>query len=195
MQSIQDSDIILWTKLKQGNTAALGLLYDRFIDELFLYGTQFSQDKQTIMDSIHDLFLNLYKYRKNLKDTDNVKYYLLGSLKNQILKESKTNSIFIPNSLLPESVAQYYSMVSHEETLIEAEYLEQKTHGVSDVVDTLSKKQKQCIVLRFNENRNYEEIAEIMNVSVETSRTLIYRAIKVLRASLTILVILFFIFL
>lgn len=195
MQPVQDSDIVLWQNLKRGSTEALGLMYDRFVDELFSYGSNFSQDKQTIMDAIHDLFLNLYKYRKNLSDTDNVKYYLLRSLKNLILKESKTKSIFIPNSSFPE-IGTYSGMTaSHEDALIETEYLDQKSYRLSEAINALSKKQKQCIFLRFNEERQYDEIAEIMNVSVETSRTIIYRAIKVLRSSLTLLLLFYFLFL
>lgn len=42
MQPIQDSDIVLWNKLKQGNTEALGHQYDRFsriyYDELIASG-------------------------------------------------------------------------------------------------------------------------------------------------------------
>ncbi len=195
MHPLQDNDIVLWQKLKRGNTEALGMLYDKFIDELFSYGTQFSQEKQVIMDAIHDLFFNLYRYRKNLADTDNVKYYLLRSLKNQILKESKAGNIFIPNGLIFENTGHTNTIASHEEILMEKEYLDEKSHQLSEAVNLLSKKQKQGIFLRFNEDRKYEEIAEIMNVSVETSRTIIYRAIKVLRASLTILVLLYFIFL
>lgn len=195
MQPQKDNDIVLWQKLKEGNTDALGQLYDLFIDELFSYGSQFSQDKQTIMDAIHDLYLNLFKYRKNLADTDNVKYYLLRSLKNQILKESKTKTVFVPIDLLPGSTAYKTSAFSHEETLIKKENRNQISLRLSNAVNNLSKKQKQCIFLRFNEDRQYEEIAEIMNVSVETSRTIIYRAIKVLRSSLSIFLLLYFIFL
>ncbi len=195
MQLLQESDIVLWQKLKQGDTEALGIIYDRYIDELILYGTKFSQDKQTVMDGIHDLFLNLYKYRNSLTVTDNVKYYLLRSLRNQILKESKIKNIFIPNALLPDSYMNKNSTGSYEDQIIETEYLDQKSFRLSDAINGLSKKQKQCIFLRFNEDRQYEEIAEIMNVSVETSRTIIYRAIKVLRTGLTTIALLFYIFL
>ncbi|MGV8814382.1 MAG: RNA polymerase sigma factor [Gelidibacter sp.] len=195
MKVFQDCETVLWQKLKQGNTEALGLLYDRYIDDLILYGTKFSQDKQTVMDGIHDLFINLYKYRNSLTDTDNVKYYLLRSLKNQILKESKIKHIFIPNTLLPKSYMNKNSTASHEDHIIETEYLDQKSFRLADAINSLSKKQKQCIFLRFNENRQYDEIAEIMNVSVETSRTIIYRAIKVLRSNLTTIALLFYIFL
>lgn len=186
---------MLWQKLRQGNSDALGPLYDRFVDELFSYGTHFSQDKQIIMDAIHDLFLNLYKYRNKLANTDNVQYYLYRSLKNQILKESRTKSIFIPNSSIPEDQTYNNITVSHEETLIETEYLDQKSYRLSDAISALSKKQKQGIFLRFNEDRQYDEIAEIMNVSVETSRTIIYRAIKVLRSSLASFIFFYFLFL
>ncbi len=195
MQPQKDTDIVLWQKLKEGNTDALGHLYDMFIDELFSYGSQFSQDKQKIMDSIHDLFLNLYKYRKNLARTDNVKYYLLRSLKNQILKEPKSKSFFIYDTPFSDQVDSQYITASYEDALIETEFFDERASQLSGALNSLSKKQKQCIFLRFNEDRQYEEIAEIMNVSVQTSRTIIYRAIKVLRSSLTTFIFLNFIFL
>lgn len=194
MQPQKDNDIVLWQKLKEGNTDALGHLYDMFIDELFSYGSQFSQDRQKVMDSIHDLFFNLYKYRKNLAATDNVKYYLLRSLKNQILKEPKSSSLFIYDTPYSDLIDSHHMSASYEEDLIETEILDERAIQLSGALNSLSKKQKQCIFLRFNENRQYEEIAEIMNVSVQSSRTIIYRAIKQLRANLTsiLLVMLFF---
>lgn len=157
-----------------------------YIDVLFSYGSQFSQDRQKVIDSIHDLFLNLYKYRKNLAATDNVKYYLFRSLKNQILNQPKSKTIFYDNQFF-DGIDSPNITASYEEEFVETEFLEERTSKLSEALSSLSKKQKQCIFLRFNENRQYEEIAEIMNVSVQTSRTTIYRAIKQLRANLTII--------
>ncbi|MCB0447905.1 MAG: sigma-70 family RNA polymerase sigma factor, partial [Gelidibacter sp.] len=152
-------------------------------------------DRQKVMDSIHDLFLNLYKYRKKLASTDNVKYYLLRSLKNQILKEPKSNIFFIDKNIFPDSAGSQMTTISYEDELIETEFLNERAFKLSDAMNSLTKKQKQCIFLRFNEERHYEEIAEIMNVSVQTSRTIIYRAIKVLRANLTLFFLFSFLFL
>ena len=82
-------DNLLWTKLKSGDINAIGDIYELFIDDLFTYGIQLSDDKDFVMDCIHDLFLDLYKYKKNLSMTDNIKYYLLRSLKNKIFKKRK----------------------------------------------------------------------------------------------------------
>ncbi|MDO5977307.1 sigma-70 family RNA polymerase sigma factor [Flavivirga sp. MEBiC05379] len=180
---------MLWKKLKAGDTKALGDLYDLFIDILFAYGIQLSSDKAYVMDCIHDLFLDLYKYRKKLAFTTNVKYYLLRSLKNKILKAEKGKLIYLSEEAFHiKNDKQNYSE-SFENKMIEKEFLDERLVKLSNAITFLSKKQRQGLFLRFTEEREYENIAQIMNVSVETSRTIIYRAIKVLRKHLTMLII------
>jgi len=186
LKSHEHTETFLWQQLKQGDVDALGRLYDQFIEELFEYGSQFYQDKQPVMDAIHDLFLNLYKYHKNLADTDNVKFYLYRSLKNQVLKSSSP-VIHVPLINLSESIKAKFSNASCEDDIIATECLDERVLRLSTAVRDLSKTQRQGIFLRFNEDLRYEEIAEIMNVSVATSRTIIYRAIKSLRSNLTLL--------
>jgi len=176
---------------------ALGHLYDRFVDELFAYASTITMDRQKGMDAIHDLFFNLYKYRNNLANTDNVEAYLRRSLKNQLIKKHTAGQelMYIPNHLFFEGHMPSANIPSHEQNLIEAEFFDERSMRLSEALGVLSKKQKQGIFLRFNENRQYEEIAEIMDISVQTSRTLIYRAIKVLRGNLTLFIIIYQIFL
>lgn len=185
MEQLKDKELILWTKLKDGNIEALGELYNIFIDDLFYYGMQFTKDKSCVMDSIHDVFLNLYKYRKTLANTDNVKYYLLRSLKNQILKQTKNKVIFLNDSIQHNSTFSS----SIEDQIIDKEFSKERTCKLSNAINLLSKGQRHGLFLRFTEERTYVEIANIMNVSVQTSRTIVYRAIKVLRKNLAILII------
>jgi RNA polymerase sigma factor (sigma-70 family) len=185
LEQLKDKELILWTKLKDGNIEALGELYNIFIDDLFYYGMQFTKDKSCVMDSIHDVFLNLYKYRKTLANTDNVKYYLLRSLKNQILKQTKNKVIFLNDSIQHNSTFSS----SIEDQIIDKEFSKERTCKLSNAINLLSKGQRHGLFLRFTEERTYVEIANIMNVSVQTSRTIVYRAIKVLRKNLAILII------
>ena len=49
----------------------------------------------------------------------------------------------------------------------------------------LTQRQKEAVYLRFYENASYEEIAAVMSLKeVKYARTLIYRALDVLRASI-----------
>jgi RNA polymerase sigma-70 factor (ECF subfamily) len=143
------------------------------------------------MDCIHDLFLNLYKYRKNLADTKNVKYYLLRSLKNEILKKSKSN--IAANSLLFNENSQdkdFYTSI--EDDLIAEEMAHDRAFQLNTALNSLSKKQRQVLFLRFNEEKNYTEIADILGISIATSRTIIYRAVKSLRKSMLLVLATFF---
>jgi len=174
----------LWKKLIDGDINALGNIYDIYVDDLFTYGVQISDDKNYVMDCIHDLFLDLYKYKAKLAHTDNVKFYLLKSLKRKIFRKQPAKIIPISyDSTSQKHAIEDYSN-SIEEDIIAAENLDDSTLKLTNAISLLSKKQKLALSLRYNEEKQYEEIAQIMNVSLQTSRTIIYRTIKALKKHL-----------
>lgn len=178
MKKDQTESLKLWIKLQEGNMDALGNLYDLYIDELFTYGLQFCGDKNIVMDGIHDLFINLYKYRKNLSQTDRVDFYLMRCLKNVILlriKNLRRESASEDQECIPDF------QTSVEEGMIANEWELQRSQKLAKALNLLSKKQRKGLLLRFTENNSYEEIAALMDISVTSSRTMIYRAIKTLR--------------
>ncbi|MFK5959587.1 MAG: sigma-70 family RNA polymerase sigma factor [Lutibacter sp.] len=182
-------EIRLWGKLKKGDITALGDLYDQYIDILFSYGMQLTNNKNHVMNCIHDLFLDLYKYKSKLAKIDNVKYYLFKSLKRKIFKKVNTKLVLTKDNYLIENSSEkgIYSK-SFEEVLIASEQVSERSIKLAEALNFLTERQKQALFLRFTEDRPYEEIAELLNVSVQTSRTTIYRAIKVLRNRLISLV-------
>ncbi|MEN8125987.1 MAG: sigma-70 family RNA polymerase sigma factor [Bacteroidota bacterium] len=188
MESRKEIEIILWKKLKRGDIDALGDLYDLYIDILFSYGSQISRDKEYVMDCIHDLFLDIYKYRAKLTTTDNVQYYLIKSLKRKINRKYNSKMILIGNEDTIGRNSQGNFTKSFEEEIIASERLSQKNLQLTNALSLLTKRQKKGLFLRFNEERPYEEIAKIMNVSVQTSRTIIYRGIKELRKHIALFI-------
>ncbi|WP_298506928.1 sigma-70 family RNA polymerase sigma factor [uncultured Maribacter sp.] len=175
------ADAILWKDLKKGDVLALGIIYDTYIDDLFEFGMHYSQDKSYVMDCVHDLFLDLYKYRAKLIDTDNIKNYLFKSLKRKINRKYHSKTVNIPNAAV---LNNRNSIPSIEENLILQEHNTEKIQKLKKALVLLTRRQKEGISLRFNENKPYEEIAETLNVSIQTSRTIIYRGIKILRQHL-----------
>lgn len=169
--------LMMWNKIKDGDLTALGDLYDAHIDKLYQYGIQLCADHDYVKDCIHDVFVDLYKYRKNLSDTENIVFYLRKSLKNTINRKYKSKILLVDrDDLQPEAPAN-----SIEDEIIHKELAIEKKNRVQNALSFLTEKQRQCIQLRFTEGKSYDEIAELMNVSVETSRTIIYRGMKVLR--------------
>ncbi len=193
METQKKEEQLLWSEMKKGNVIALGQLYDLYIKTLFSYGFQISHDKDYVMDCIHDLFLDLYKYREKLSETDNIKYYLLKSLRRKVNKKYKQNLVhFAENATLENHPGLVLHALSPEEKLIAIENDFKKNTIWQKAKEFLTKTQLRGLQLRYKEERPYEEIAEIMDVSVETSRTIIYRAIKSLRKNMVMPILLFF---
>lgn len=177
----------LWKRMKKGNMAAMGKLYDLYADELFSYGMEKVPNKTLVMDSIHDLFVNLYKYRTKVAVPTNVKYYLLKSLKREVFrKQASKKHINLEESLL--EIRKFNTGSSYEEELVEAEHLSEKVYRLKTALTHLTQRQQKVLQLKFTENRTYGEIAEIMDISAATSRTLVYRALSVLRKHVVSLV-------
>lgn len=176
----------IWKAIKEGDTSALGALYDLYIDDLFTYGMYHAQDRSSIMDCIHDLFLDLYKYRLNLSNTDNIKYYLFKSLKRKINKKYRVKNLELPISFeLSKDIVDIgkHHTMSHEEAIINSECALERSAKMAIAMKTLTKKQRKCLCLRFDEDKTYEEISEIMGITIQTARTTVYRAIKIFRTS------------
>lgn len=190
--SVANPEYGYWASLKKGDVSALGSLYDLYADELYAYGMSMAPDKSFVMDGIHDLFLNLYKYRGNLAEVSNIKAYLFRALKITLLKKGG-NKVFIC-----EDADKVYQMLpdvpktnSQEEIIISGENTALITDKVNRAMELLSNNQQHVLRMRFDENKSYEEIADSMSVSISSARTIIYRALKILRGGILMLHFLF----
>lgn len=169
-----------WKKIKKGDMDALGQLYDLYIDELFSYGMEKVHNKTRVMDAIHDLFVDLYKYRSSITIPTNVKYYLLRSLKRKVYrKQASKKCIDLQDAFL--ETKQPNAELNCEEKIIEGEYSKEKKDKLKSALTFLTKRQQKALHLRYTENRPYTEIADTMNISIATSRTVVYRALLVLK--------------
>ncbi|SFW56777.1 RNA polymerase sigma-70 factor, ECF subfamily [Sinomicrobium oceani] len=184
MKAGKDIEVV-WEELRKGSTAALGAVYDGYADILFSYGMRMSGNREKVLDAIHDLFLDLYKYRKTLTSCTNIQSYLVRSLQRKIHQQYKVadKTVFVAHSEAHPSMAAEVIHSAEEEQIVREMHSE-KIIRMESSFERLTERQRQALFLKFREEKPYEEIAEIMNISIETSRTLIYRAVKVLRGHL-----------
>jgi len=181
VQNTANIESKLWQQLKTGDIKALDKIYKTYADELFDHGTRLTADSDGVMDAIHDLFLDLYKYRKKLADDVNIKYYLITSLRRKIFKAIKESR----KEQSPEEEFYQSQEESVEERIIKSEKDLRLGYQLQSAMGLLTHKQSEIISMRFAENRSYAEIADHNNVSIETVRTSVYRTIKKLRLLLS----------
>lgn len=180
MQKEVNSDYLLWKRIKAGETQAYHDLYMQYADVLFSFGNIYTKDQDFIKDCIHDLFFDLYKYRKNLSDNDHIRNYLFKSLKRKIQAPPSGKLKLVYSQDVQEENEQSAIGTDAEES----EYQEENIANIRKAIDKLSERQQEVLNLRFQIGLPYTEIAKILDISVESVRTLVYRSVKTIREEL-----------
>ena len=168
-----------WINFIHGDEKAFASIYNEYVDDLFMFGVKFHSDKDIVLDCIHDLFVNIFNNPKISKQVE-IRFYLFSALRRRLLKVKKENSKFteeeIPDNLVQISSPEFEWIKKEAETI--------NVHTLKRHIEKLPKRQREVLFLRYYMDFSYEEISSIMNVSVESCRTLSYRAIKQLKLTL-----------
>jgi len=179
MNSPGVSNSKIWSSFKKGEDWAVSFIYSENAEKLYRYGLKFTSDSALVEDVLQDLFAELIKNRKSLGDTDNILFYLLKSFKRKMLRKIQTEKRYDPK----EEMEAYNFEVTWpvENDIILAEVLEQKSRMLLKALNELTPRQKEAIYLRFTKELDYNEVAGMLDISVESCRNLISKAISTLK--------------
>lgn len=173
-------DILLWSKLKQGDRNAFSLLYERYVSCLYNYASRICKDTDLVEDCIQDVFIALWKYHKNLSPTTSVKYYLYRALRSRLFKSAGASGWALKDGINWNEVENLVD-ISPEQELMASESVDERTRKLRKYLHNLSPRQYEAIILRFYDEFTYEEIADIMEVNPQSIRNLIHRGLLQLR--------------
>ncbi|MFC5411746.1 RNA polymerase sigma factor [Larkinella bovis] len=174
------SDTELWESFRKGSPEAFEQLYRRFYAVLFRYGRTFTHDDDLVEDCIQDLFLNLHRYRHNLKPvTEGVAFYLLGSLRNTLFRQ--LSLLQRMRESYPATEAEASLELSVEEALITRQLSEQQVQQLDRALKQLPQRQREAITLKFYSGLSFEQIAQIMGVNHQSAKNFIQKGLQALR--------------
>ena len=169
-----------WNRfIQSGNLDALSGIYFHFYDQLFTYGLKHTTDKQAVEDAIQDVFMNLIKYRKNIGEVKNLPGYLISAFRRQIFLTTNKQKNMIPSGKLQEENFEFFK--SEDPDILEKENFEQLHAMIRQCIGKLPSKQREIVFLRFENGISYEEIALMLQISVDSCYKSVYRSIKTIR--------------
>lgn len=172
-------DNIEWRRFKNGDVKALEGIYRSHIKSLINYGLRVTPDLNLVKDSIQDLFIELWRNRQNLADTDQPKYYLFRALRNKLSRAATQQSFISEAEMQLSSNDLLTNPIELEILAREQEIQTRKT--LQQLLDKLPRRQQEVIYLRFYHNFPYEIIASTMNMNYQSVLNLMQRALKTLR--------------
>jgi RNA polymerase sigma factor (sigma-70 family) len=174
------NEVEVWDQFRSGDQQAFAVLYSHFVQPLYTYCMGITNDKDLIKDSLHDLFVEIWKNHASLGPTTSVKFYLMASIKRKIVRQLESQ---LKNQNHHEAYQYQFmeDMPSAERQLVmvEEEHMSHKTMYAS--LNKLSKRQKEAITLKYFENMDTDQISEQMNINPQSVYNLIFGALRVMK--------------
>jgi RNA polymerase sigma factor (sigma-70 family) len=173
-------DSTWWDAMRDGDKAAFANLYERYFKLLYNYGKKIGVDADTLEDAIHDLFVDLWRFRENLSPTSSVKFYLYRSLRRRVKRNMSASHYLTSHEFALEDMLQHMAP-SSEQRIIDDEIHQQQVDRLRKLLDDLAPRQYEALILRFYDELSFEEIGSILSVNEQSARNLVQRGLVQLK--------------
>ena len=158
----------LWVLFLEGDMKAFHNIYNIHYQMLYNFGLKFLRPAK-VKDCIHDTFLNILRYKDKIKNVKNVKAYLFKSFRNQAIKLLKDDKLEF--NLIEGSIPQEEDKRDKEKIVSQLKKL----------ILQLSPREREIIYLKYFQEFNNKEIAELLEIKYQTVRNILADAIKKMR--------------
>ena len=173
------------------NTEQLGRCIDAYGTDIYAFCSRITCNKQEADDLYQDTFLKAVELGEKIDDTNNPKSYLV-SIAMRIWKNKKRKFAWrkriaeemalVEETVSEEDIGLSETMGSPEEQILEWELKAQ----VRQAVERLDEKYRMPIFLYYTMEFSLEQIAEIMKLPKGTVKSRLYKARKLLKQELEV---------
>lgn len=181
---MKSQDLLILEKLKVGDSSAYKELFDLYYMPLSIYSLKYCDSFELAEDIVQDLFIKFWDEKIYLKLDETISPYLFKSVKNNTLQAAKKQ-----NKYFFEEIEDQINVLMDEENL-DMEFLEQEKKKLYEEIEALPLKSREVFKAIVLENLKYKEVALELGVSVNTVKTHYSRALKQLRNSLDVIIVL-----
>lgn len=178
------NDLQILEKLKEGDPLAYNQLFDKYYMPLCVYSLKYCDSFELAEDIVQDLFIKLWDEKLYMKFDNPMSPYLFKAVKNNTLQGIKKQSKYqfdtienMVNKLMEDEPLDFATLEAEKKKLYEQ-------------IEALPEKSKEVFKAIVLENMKYKEVAEQLDISVNTVKTHYARALKQLRLKLDIIIIL-----
>ncbi len=179
MSEKQNLDKGLIKALQKGDVDAFDRLFDKYGGKILFLAKGYLGSHDDAKDLVQDVFIKIWKNRKNIKEHLSFRSYLFTITYNSLYKayqikdkEEKSLSEFQKNHV--EQVSDPYLQVEYSELVKE----------VNKVVEILTPRQKDIFRLSREKGLSHKEIAELLSLSPRTVEVHIHDSIKQIKEHL-----------
>lgn len=176
-RSLIDAD--LWSRFKAGDRPSFALIYRDHVRALFSFGKQLVDDDDLLSDSIQELFIYIWEKRGSLGHTDNIRYYLFKALRRRLIEAVARER---RSAQTHEAIGALHEAEDSIEQILIRHQADTELKGLlRQALQQLTKRQREAIFLRFFGKMSFQEVADIMSLTLKSTYNLISKALEELR--------------
>lgn len=170
------SDFELFRLIQKGNKEAFTLVYERYNKILYILAFRYLKDRVLAEDAVQQVFTKLWEYHFDIIVSVSLKNYLYTMTKNYILNQMRNaNNVLVQNYQMAQSSEDY------EDDLFATLEKKELMSIFYQAINLLPDQKKAVCLLKMEDKLSNQEIAERMNISINTVKTHYAQAIKLLR--------------
>lgn len=170
-------------KAKNKDQESIKLLYEMHYNQVYYFAFKILRNEENAKDVLQDTFINAFKYLHTLKDESKFKSWLSKIVINCCNKKySKTK-----NEILIDEYTDYgmsYIIETKDKVIEDQIELKEDQKLVLNLIDNLTEKKKEVILLFYYNEFKIKEIAEIIECSEGTVKSRLNSAKKDLKEML-----------
>jgi RNA polymerase sigma-70 factor (ECF subfamily) len=176
-QRTEDAD--LFSLIQRGNKEAFTVVYNKYHKQLYVLAYTYLKNRDMAEDSIQHIFTRLWEFREDIAIKVSLKNFLYTITKNYILNLIRDENTIIRKNYELAQTAEIY-----EDNLLSTIEQKELTAIFRQALAMLPEQKRQICLLKMDEKLSNQEIADKMQISVNTVKTHYAQAIKILRAQL-----------
>lgn len=166
-------DYLLIQRIKAGDDAAWEILVDQYYDNIYSYCLRCCYGNQALAaDLAQDTFLKLIENIHRYRFTGKFYNYLFT------IAINTCRNYFNKKQLNQLSLEEYDRELTVTDRPFRSLEQEAENHRLQSALDSLSKEQKEAILLKFYHHFKVKDIAKVTGVSTATAQSRIQQGIK-----------------
>src|SRR3984893_2719013 len=186
------SDVQLMLDVKAGDDASFDLLLQKYRTPLVNFLYRMVRDTATAEDLAQEVFLRVYRARKQYSPSAKFTTWLFRIATNLALNSVRDNryrKLEVSLDAPSENEGATPREVPAPEMRIDEHMVERgRSDFIRRAIDSLPEKQRLAVLLHKYEEMDYLEIAKILDCSESALKSLLFRAYETLRVELAPLV-------
>lgn len=180
--AVEDSDLV--RESLAGNPLSFQLLVERYQDRLFALARHYTRSVVEIEDIVQDAFLKAYSRLDSFQQQSSFYTWLYRIATNTILdwmkRRGRSPVQTVEDPELAATASDDHAVVRPESKIEEDEVV----NITREVLDTLPEIFRTVLVMREFEDLSYQEIADVLEISIGTVESRLFRARAKFKAKL-----------